>query len=124
MIPEKISNEEANTLAAYEPIDSEFRKHAYKKWGIVRTSNSIYGPNLMHVEPDVKIPSHTHVNYTEIEDLDTIFDYFPLDGVENPTAAFSFSLKNNLKQIAKLSIFQRTSIWLRKSFRICAHAGM
>jgi hypothetical protein len=79
----RISKNEANVLAAYEPVESEFRNRAYKKWRNVKVGVSMYGMRLKHVEPDVGILTLTKNSNMRIEDMDMFIDYFPLDEVDN-----------------------------------------
>ena len=117
MMMKIISNEEANALAAYEPIESEFRTQAYKKWRNVKAGISMYGPRWRHMEPDAGIMTLTRKTYMGIEDMDRIHDYFPLDKVESPTQLSSYVPGKHHDQVAELSIFRRASMRLRKSFR-------
>jgi hypothetical protein len=51
----RISKEEANTLAAYEPIESEFRTQAYKKWHNIKEGINMYGMRWRVMGPDAGI---------------------------------------------------------------------
>lgn len=86
----KISKNEANALAAYEPVESEFRTQAYKKWRNVKVGASMYGLCLRNMEPNVGILTLTQNSTMRIDDMNMFFDYFPLDEVENPTTVSSF----------------------------------
>ena len=76
-----ISKEEANTLAAYEPIESEFRTQAYKKWHNIKEGINMYGLRWRVMEPDAGILTLPKNSY--VKNMDVIIDYFPLDEVEN-----------------------------------------
>jgi hypothetical protein len=52
-----------------------------------------------------------------IDDMNMIFDYFPLDEVESSAPQFSFATGKQSDHVSELSIFQRASIRLRKSLR-------
>ncbi|NVN90253.1 MAG: hypothetical protein HXX11_06575 [Desulfuromonadales bacterium] len=75
----KISKEEANVLAAYEPIESEFRTHACKKWSHEKVGICLFGPTRRSLETEAKVLTMTINSYREIGDRDMAFDYFPLD---------------------------------------------
>jgi hypothetical protein len=45
------------------------------------------------------------------------FDYFPLDDLESATPAYGFAPGKQAGRAAELSLLQRASILLRKSFR-------
>jgi hypothetical protein len=77
----RISKEEANTIAAYEPIESEFRTQAYKKWHNIKEGINMYGLRWRVMEPDVGILTLAKNNH--VKKMDMIIDYFPLDEVEN-----------------------------------------
>jgi hypothetical protein len=112
----KISNEEANTLSAYEPIDSEFRTQAYKKWRNPKVGISTFGPRRRQMKPDDGILTQTGISKMGIEDINMIFDYFPLDELDGSTPALSFAPRKQSGQVSVLSILQRASTRLRKSF--------
>lgn len=77
----RISKEEANTLAAYEPIESEFRTQAYKKWHNIKKGINMYGLRWKVMEADVGIL--TLPKSSSVKNMEMIIDYFPLDEVEN-----------------------------------------
>jgi len=116
-MPVHISHDEANAIAAYEPIDSEFRKQAYKKWQGAQTGTGKHNLRKRRFEPDAGILTQTATGTRRIEDLESSFDYYPLDKVESSRQACSFNPGKKNGRISELSILQRASLRLRQTFR-------
>jgi len=111
-----ISIEEANILAAYEPIDSEFRSQAYTKWRNVQVVNNTCGPCWRSKERAVKTLTLAKNCHKGTEPAKMIFDYFPLDKEESETPASSSAPEMLVRPAGKLSLFRRVSIRFRMSF--------
>jgi len=75
----QISSEEANVLAAYEPIESEFRTQTLKKCSGITSGIEMYCQILRNAGSEVGKLTNTITSYMRIEDNKIIFDYFPLD---------------------------------------------
>lgn len=55
----KISKKEIDALFSYEPIESEFRTRAYKKWRNLNEDVSIYSKSRKRIELDASILTQT-----------------------------------------------------------------
>jgi len=116
LMQKTLSIEEANTLAAYEPLDSEFRSQAHIKWYDMQRGNSACSPCWRNKEHAVKTLTFAGDSHKNIEAREMFFDYFPLDKEESQTQVSSIATGMLTEPDKKLSLFQRASIRLRMSF--------
>jgi hypothetical protein len=70
-----------DTMSAYEPIDSEFRARAWKRWRNRKGSSNMFGPRYRFIEPDASVLPSPKNGFVGIDGMETVVDYFPLDSV-------------------------------------------